>query len=103
DVTLRASEANQLGILGFGGDRGGYHLLAEGSLGVFLTDHWIAGAEYRQKPSNLSAVREDDFEDAFLAYFPVKNLAITAAFANLGNIADEAGQRGWYLSLQGSW
>lgn len=103
DVTLRASEANQLGILGFGGDRGGYHLLAEGSLGVFVLDQLIAGVEYRQKPSNLSAFREDDFEDVFLAYFPVKYLAVTAAFANLGNIADKPGQRGWYLSLQGSW
>lgn len=103
DVTLRASEANQLGILGFGGDRGGYHLLAEGSLGVFLTDHLIAGAEYRQKPSNLSVFREDDFEDVFLAYFPVKYLAVTGAFADLGNIADKPGQRGWYLSLQSSW
>ncbi|MGH8170112.1 MAG: DUF3034 family protein [Steroidobacteraceae bacterium] len=68
-----------------------------------LTDHLIAGAEYRQKPSNLSVFREDDFEDTFLAYLPVTNLAITAAFANLGNIADKPGQRGWYLSLQGSW
>ena len=29
DLTLRESEANQIGILGFGGDRGGYHLPAE--------------------------------------------------------------------------
>ena len=103
DVTLRASEANQLGILGFGGGRGGYHLLAEGSLGVFVLDQLITGVEYRQKPSNLSAFREDDFEGVFVACFPVKYLAVTAAFANLGNIANKPGQRGWYLSLQGSW
>src|SRR5690348_12868206 len=29
DLTLRASEANQLGLLGFGGDLGGYHALAD--------------------------------------------------------------------------
>ncbi len=103
DATLRASEANQLGILGFGGDRGAYHLLAEGSVGIFVTDQLIAGAEYRQKPSNLSAYREDDFRDLFIAYFPVKYLAVTAAFADLGNIANEPGERGYYLSLQGSW
>lgn len=103
DLTLRVSEANQIGLLGFGGDLGGYHLLAEGSAGVFVTDHMILGAEFRQKPSNLSAFREDDFGDVFLAYFPVKYLAITAAFADLGNIADKAGQRGYYISLQGSW
>ncbi|MGH7082510.1 MAG: DUF3034 family protein [Acetobacteraceae bacterium] len=103
DLTLRASEANQLGLLGFGGDLGGYRLLAEGSVGMFVTDQMIFGAEYRQKPNNLSAYREDNFEDVFLAYFPVKYLAITAAFADLGNIADKPGQRGYYVSLQGSW
>lgn len=96
-------EANQIGLLGFGGDLGSYHLLAEGSAGVFVTDQVILGAEFRQKPSNLSAFREDDFGDVFLAYFPVKYLAITAAFADLGNIADKPGQRGYYISLQGSW
>jgi hypothetical protein len=64
-VTLRASDANQLGILGFGGDRGDYHVLAQGSLGFFLTDNLVLGGEYRQKPNNLSAFREDDFKDVF--------------------------------------
>lgn len=103
DVTLRESEANQIGILGFGGDLGGYHLLAEGSLGMFVTDHTILGVEYRQKPNNLSAFRESNWMDVFLAYFPIKNLAITGAFADLGNIANHPGQQGYYLSLQGSW
>lgn len=102
DVTLRASEANQLGLLGFGGNRGGYHLLPEGSLGIFVTDSMIVGAEYRQKPNNLAAFREDDFGDVFLSYFPVKYLAVTAAFADLGNIANKPGQRGYYVSIQGS-
>lgn len=102
DVTLRASEANQLGLLGFGGNLGGYHLLTEGSLGMFVTDWMIVGAEYRQKPNNLSAFREDDFGDVFLSYFPVKYLAITAAFADLGNVANRPGQRGYYVSIQGS-
>lgn len=103
DVTLRESEANQIGLLGFGGDLGGYHLLGEGSLGAFLTDRTVLGVEYRQKPNNLSAFREQDWQDIFLAWFPLENLSVTAAFANLGNIADKAGQRGYYLSLQGSW
>lgn len=103
DVTLRESEANQLGILGFGGDRGGYHLLPEGSLGVFLADNLIFGGEYRRKPNNLSAFREDDFKDVFLAYIPAKYFSVTLAYADLGNIADKPGQRGSYLSVQVSW
>jgi Protein of unknown function (DUF3034) len=103
DVTFRESEANQLGLLGFGGDRGGYHLLTEGSLGVFLTDNLVLGGEYRQKPNNLSAFRENDFKDVFLSFIPVKYFSLTVAYADLGNIADKPGQHGAYVSLQGSW
>jgi hypothetical protein len=103
DLTLRATEANQMGLLGFGGDQGGYHLMAEGSLGVFLSDYLVLGGEYREKPDNLSAFREQDFKDAFLAYFPIKNLSLTGAYAFLGNIADKPSQRGPYVSLQLSW
>jgi hypothetical protein len=103
DLTLRATEANQMGLLGFGGDQGNYHLMTEASLGVFLTDELVLGGEYRQKPNNLSAFREQDFKDAFLAYFPVKYLSLTGAYADLGNIADKPSQHGPYVSLQLSW
>jgi hypothetical protein len=102
DLTLRYSEANQLGLLGFGGDLGTYHVLPEGSVGFFVTDHLVLGAEYRQKPNNLSAFREEDFKDAFIAYVPAKWLSLTVAYADLGNIADKPGQAGPYISLQGS-
>jgi hypothetical protein len=101
--TLRATEANQLGLLGFGGDQGGYRLRAEGSVGVFLSDQLILGGEYREKPNNLKVYREDDFSDVFLAWFPWKYASLTAAYANLGNIANKPDQHGPYLSIQGSW
>jgi hypothetical protein len=103
DLTLRETAANQMGLLGFGGDQGNYHLVAEASVGVFLTDELVLGGEYRQKPNNLSAVREQDFKDAFLSYFPVKYLSLTGAYADLGNIADKPSQHGPYVSLQLSW
>jgi hypothetical protein len=103
DLTLRESDANQIGLLGFGGPLGGYHLLAEGSLGVFLTDELILGGEYRNKPNNLSSFHEDDFEDLFLSFFPVKYFSNTAAYADLGTIANKPGQDGPYVSLQGNW
>ncbi len=103
DVTLRATEANQMGLLGFGGDQGGYQLMPEGSLGVFLMDQLVLGGEYRRKPNNLSAFREQAFSDVFLAYFPVKYLSLTGAYADLGNIADKPNQRGLYISLQVNW
>ena len=101
--TLRATRANQLGILGFGGDRDDdYSLQPELSAAVFVTDHVILGTEYRMKPDNLSVFREDDFWDAFVALVPIKNVSLTLAYADLGNIADKASQRGWYASFQAS-
>lgn len=101
--TVRATRANQLGILGFGGDRkNGYSLQPELGTAVFVTDHVVLGAEYRMKPDNLSVFEEDDCWDAFVAFIPFKNVSLTLAHADLGNIADKAKQRGWYASLQAS-
>jgi len=101
--TLRATRANQLGILGFGGDRkGAYSAQPELSTAMFVTDHIVVGAEYRMKPDNLSVFREDDYWDAFVAFIPFKNVSLTIAHADLGNIADKDRQRGWYASLQAS-
>ena len=103
DLTLRESNANQMGLLGFGGPDGNYHLLAEGSVGMFLTDNLVFGGEYRQKPDNLAVFREDDFKDVFLSFIPVKYFSVTIAYVDLGNIANRPGQAGSYVSIQGSW
>ncbi|WP_336367798.1 DUF3034 family protein [Marinobacter sp. C2H3] len=101
--TARITRANQGGLLGFGGDRNnGYRAQAEGSVGVFLNRAWLVGAEYRQKPDNLSFAREDDWWDLFVAWVPDRRLALTAALVNLGDVATLTDQQGVYLSLQGS-
>jgi hypothetical protein len=102
NATLRATRANQLGLLGFGGDRGGRRVLPEASAAVFVTDRIAVGAEYRVKPDNLSVFREDDFADVFVVVFPSRHLSVTAAWARLGNVADRPSQAGAYLSVQGS-
>ena len=58
------------------------------------------GPEYRQKPDNLSAFREQDFYDVFVAFLPAKRASITAAYVQLGQIADKQDQEALYLSLQ---
>lgn len=101
NTTVRATRANQLGILGFGGDKdGGYTAQFEGALGVFLDDNLLVGVEYRSKPDNLSAFEEDDFKDVFIAWLPHKYVALTVAYAGFGNIADKQHQKGLYASLQ---
>jgi hypothetical protein len=99
DLTLRRTRADQFGLLGFGGDAGGYRVVPEASAAIWLAEDVLVGAEYRDKHSDLSAFREDSAEDAFLAWSPVKYLTLTTAWANLGSIAGKPGQRGIYLSL----
>lgn len=99
NATLQATKANQFGLLGFGGDRqDGYQLQPAGSAAIMLTDNLIVGAEYRARPNNLRAFDEDDAKDVFIAWFPIKNLSLTAAYVDLGNIADKDNQKAWYLS-----
>lgn len=118
--TLRATKANQIGLLGFGGGAAGnnsYHYKPEVSVGVFMADNVVLGVEYRAKPNNIRALgtNESGAYDLFLAYFINKNMALTAAYANLGQIGPSSGvlaginpalggisnkQDGLYLQLQ---
>jgi hypothetical protein len=99
DLTVRRTRADQFGLLGFGGDGSGYSWRPEASAGIFLTDTLLLGGEYRDKPNNLSAFREQAAGDAFLAWGPVKNFTLTAAWTDLGSIAGKLDQRGLYVSV----
>jgi hypothetical protein len=101
--TVRASKANQMGLLGFGGDNGKrYKALLEVSAGYLVSRKLVAGVEYRMKPHNLAIDDEKDAFDAFVAWFPNKHLSVTAAYATLGDITlfNPRRQRGLYLSVQ---
>lgn len=99
--TLRFTKANQIGILGFGGDlNNSYKPEFEASVAYLLSRHWAVGAEYRQKPNNLGIAREDDWYDAFVAWAPNKHVSLTLAYADLGNIVIKDRQRGVYASVQ---
>lgn len=100
---LRYSRANELGLLGFGGDRRDKHsVLKEGAIAVLLNPRWVVGVEYREKPDNLGFAGESDWSDLFVGYFPNKHLSVVLAYARLGEIAGLDNQDGVYLSLQGS-
>ena len=100
DATLRSTEANQFGLLGFGGPNGGRSTQFEGSLAWLANKHLALGAEYRTKPDNLAFAKEDAAMDLFAAYALNKNLSVTGAYVDLGDIATIKNQRGLYLSLQ---
>ncbi len=99
--TVRLTKANQFGILGFGGDRNdSYKAQFEGSAAYLLTRNLAVGAEYRTKPDNLGIAGEDDAFDVFVAWAPYKNVSLTVAYVDLGNIVIRDDQRGVYASLQ---
>lgn len=101
--TVRMTKANQMGILGFGGDKkDSYKPMLETSAAYLINRKLAVGAEYRMKPRNLGVDNEKDYYDVFIAWFPTKNVSVTAAYATLGDITifNPKNQRGWYLSLQ---
>ena len=103
--TLRATKANQNGLLGFGSaDKKGYSLKPEFSLAFLLSRNIAIGAEYRFKPNNLAfagaAFKEQAWKDLFIAWAPTKNVSITAAYVDLGNIVGHTRQTGGYVSAQ---
>lgn len=104
NATIRSTRANELGLLGFGGPDGdGRELVAEASAAVFLDRRTAIGVEYRQKPDNLAFADESDWSDVFIAWFPNKNLSLTAAWTDLGSIATLDDQRGLYLSVEAAY
>ncbi len=110
NTTLRATRANQNGLLGFGSSRqDNYRLQAEMSLALALRKDLAIGIEYRMKPDNLnrvafgSGLHEDDWKDAFIAWTPCKNFSLTLAYVDLGHIVPALTpkrQSGAYMSAQ---
>ena len=115
--TLRNTNANQNGLLGFGSaapGRNGRSWQPEVSVALLLRRNLAIGAEYRRMPNNLEALgraaglgdalRADDWKDLFIAWAPNKNLSLTLAYVHLGRIVpgitDNRKQSGAYLSAQ---
>ncbi len=108
--TLRATQANQNGLLGFGGTAHGSHSVQpEVSVAWLLRRNLALGAEYRFKPDNLNpsiladGLREDDWKDIFIAWAPNKNVSLTLAWVDLGRIVPAVNskrQSGAYVSAQ---
>lgn len=110
NATVRATKANQNGLLGFGGtahDR--VRLMPELSAAWLLQRTLAIGAEYRRKPDNLNpsllgaGLKEDPWWDVFVAWAPSRRASLTLAVVDLGRIVPAVQakrQRAAYLSLQ---
>lgn len=116
--TLRATKANQNGLLGYGATLGGadngYEIQPEISIAYLLRNNLAVGFEYRGMPNKLQragaaagladGLRGDDWKDIFIAWAPSKNVSLTAAYVDLGRIVPATTknkrQTGVYVSAQ---
>ncbi len=116
--TLRATKANQNGLLGYGATLGGannsYSLQPEFSVAYLINKNLAVGAEYRFMRNRLipagaaaglgDGLRATDWKDVFIAWAPSKNLSLTLAYVDLGLIVpattQSRKQTGYYLSAQ---
>ena len=116
--TLRATKANQNGLLGYGATLGGredsYRLQPEFSLAYLLSKNVVVGTEYRFMRNKLETagrvaglgdgLRSQDWKDVFIAWAPSKNVSLTLAYVDLGVIVPATTasrkQTGYYLSAQ---
>ena len=99
-ATARLTEANQFGLLGYGSATSKHTLHGEFSAAYIFTPKLVAGIDYRTKPDNLAFAEEQDAKAAYVAYFFNKNLSLTLAGVDLGTIALQGKQQGFYASLQ---
>jgi hypothetical protein len=67
-----------------------------------LSSRLVVGVEARTKPNNLGFAREQKATDAFAAWALARNITLTVAYVDLGDIATVRRQRGALLSVQGS-
>lgn len=117
NATLRNTNANQNGLLGFGSAAPGKDSrswVPEVSVAYLMSKNWAIGAEYRVKPNNLldlgraaglaDGLAEDDWKDLFVAWAPNKKTSVTLAYVDLGRIVPGVTaarqQTGFYLSAQ---
>lgn len=116
--TLRLTNANQNGLLGFGATLGGasdsLQLQPEVSVAYLLRHDLAVGLEYRVMPNKLrkagqaaglgSGLQADDWKDVFVAWSPSQHFSLTLAYVDLGRIVPATTkarrQTGTYVSTQ---
>ncbi len=101
NATVRSTEANQMGLLGFGGDLNtARKTMWEINTSLLITRKLVVGYEFRQKPDNLSFAREQHWQDVYLAWFYDKSISGVLAWVDIGSVAGLQDQQGLYLSFQ---
>ena len=99
---LRASQAAQLGFLGFGDE---YHATFEGNVAYLPFDRLVLAYEFRQKPDPYGQIAgligDEDHWHAFDAIFILnEQTTFTAGYGAFGTLADTEENGVWWLQLK---
>lgn len=117
NATVRATRGGPNALLGLGSAApagSNYSVRPEFSVAYLLSRDIAIGAEYRFKSRSLDALgrsaglgealREDDWNNVYIAWVPSKNLSLTLAYVDLGRMAlgvpMNRRQSGGYFSAQ---
>jgi hypothetical protein len=99
---VRATQAAQLGLLGFGDE---YYATFEGSVAFLPFDWLVLAYEFRQKPDPYGQIpgliEEEDHWHALDAIFVLsEHTAFTAGYGNFGTCCNTEAERVWWLQLK---
>jgi hypothetical protein len=99
---LRASEAANLGFLGFGDT---YHVTFEGNLAYLVTDSIVLAYEFRQKTNVYAPIPgivnfEDNWHAFDLGLILDKNSTLVFGYGIFGALADSRADSAWYLQFK---
>lgn len=104
NATIRATKANQTGLLGFGSAATDhYRYMLEASAALLLTPELAVGVEFRQKPNQLAFADEQHWRDVFVGWFINRHVSLVGGYVDLGRIAGLAQQQGFYLAVEATW
>ncbi|MBR6389094.1 MAG: DUF3034 family protein [Opitutales bacterium] len=105
-VTGRASDASNLGYLGYSGD---YELSVEGNVVFGITDWLFAAFEYRQKRNQYSTVaaggktligKESDWWTIGLAAIISPHTTVTVGYGHLGTLLNTKENGAWAVAAK---
>ncbi len=99
---VRASQAAQLGLLGFGDD---YYATFEGSVVCFATDKLVLAYEFRQKPDPYGQIPgligdEDHWHGFDAALILSDHTTFCAGYGLFGTVANTEEDGVWWLQLK---
>ncbi len=97
----RATKGAQLGLLGFTDQ---YSFVFEGSVVALVTDWFLVGVEYKQKPRDFTDMGlvgpEDDWWTADVGFVVNRHMTLAAGYGHFGMVANHRANSAWGIAAK---